>query len=35
MMKGKYTIFIKDNVYGIKILKKNSMVDYNKYLKYI
>lgn len=33
MRKRKYISFIKDNVYRIKIIKKNSAVDYDKYLK--
>lgn len=33
MRKEKYVFFIKDNVYRIKIIKKNPKINYDKYFK--
>ena len=33
MRKEKYIYFIKDNLYRIKIIKKDSKVNYDKYFK--
>ena len=33
MKKGKYIYFVKDNVYRIKIIRKEPKVNYDKYFK--
>lgn len=33
MMKEKYIYFVKDNIYRIKIIKKEPKINYDKYIK--